>query len=234
VVPAPRDTHSPAPAEPRPSSTPLEPSGADEVPTATPLPKPTPTRNPMHSAMEVDIDTAVEIVDDFWHTHWSDYFPGNYESPVVVGLYDGSDPSAAPQCADRALARGNAFYCSINDSVQWDTNLMYEGYIEGDSWVYLVVAHEWGHAIQHRVPSIKMVGNELQADCLAGAALFGAVDDGTLEFETGDLAEIAVGLSELSDEVAWTASDSHGDAFERIEWFDTGRTEGVKACLAKE
>jgi hypothetical protein len=84
VLPAPRDTHSPAPAEPRPSSTPLEPSGADEVPTATPLPKPTPTRNPMHSAMEVDIDTAVEIVDDFWHTHWSDYFPGNYESPVFV------------------------------------------------------------------------------------------------------------------------------------------------------
>ena len=43
-------------------------------------------------------------------------------------------------------------------------------------WVYLVVAHEWGHAIQYRVPrSLVVRGRELQADCLAATVLPGIV-----------------------------------------------------------
>jgi predicted metalloprotease len=223
----------PAPAETKLPSPTAEPPGSSD-PSATTTPSPTETGELYIAELSEDIDTAVDVVDTFWHEHWSDFFPGKYTSPEVVGLYDGNNPSTAPRCGDDVLEPGNAYYCSANDTVQWDAQLMAEGYADGDSWVYLVVAHEWGHAIQHRVPSIEMNADELQADCFAGAALFGAAEDGTLVLEDGDLREIASGLSDLSDEVEWADSDSHGDPFERIEYFNEGREDGVEACFAKE
>jgi predicted metalloprotease len=88
---------------------------------------------------------------------------------------------------------------------------MRTGYAKGDSWVYLIIAHEWGHAIQNRLKnSLVAQQKELQADCLAGAALYGAAEkDRTPRIEPGD----------------------HGDAFQRIENFSKGRTGGVKACF---
>lgn len=71
---------------------------------------------------------------------------------------------------------------------------MEKGYANGDTWPYLVIAHEWGHAIQDRLgDSLTEKASELQADCLAGAALFGAAADGELILETGDQKELAAG-----------------------------------------
>ena len=37
----------------------------------------------------------------------------------------------------------------------------------GDTWIYLVIAHEWAHAIQNRLDlGLVANGRELQADCL--------------------------------------------------------------------
>jgi hypothetical protein len=109
---------------------------------------------------------------------------------------------------------------------------MEKGYAEGDTWPYLVIAHEWGHAIQARLgASLTEKADELQADCLAGAALYGAAADGELVFETGDQRELASGLSELGDETPWTSSADHGDSFERIRHFDEGRLHGIARCI---
>lgn len=180
-----------------------------------------------------DLDTAVAAVDEFWRTNWDEHFPGEYESPTVLGLYDGTS-AHSPTCADEALTEFNAFYCFPEDFVAWDESLIAAGFEQvGDSWAYLVVAHEWGHAIQNRIPAARVAEQaELQADCLAGAALYGAVDDGHLAFEQGDMAELAAGLAYLGDEMPWTDSHSHGDSFERVEAFNIGRTGGVTGCLA--
>jgi predicted metalloprotease len=243
-APAPSGSPTPGPSvsapplpvpRPDPAETTLPgPTSAPPQFKATPAPAPSDGGELYVAELSDDIDTAVDIVDTFWHDHWSEYFPGTYAAPEVIGLYDGNDEATAPRCGDDVLGAGNAFYCAVNDTVQWDAQLMAEGYADGDSWVYLVVAHEWGHAIQHRVPSIEMNADELQADCFAGAALFGAARDGNLILEDGDLREIASGLSALSDEVEWADSDSHGDPFERIEWFNRGRTDGVEACFATD
>ena len=52
-----------------------------------------------------------------------------------------------------------------------------------------------------------------------------------LEFEQGDEKEIVDGLNFIADEVPWGMTGDHGDSFQRIESFDTGRTGGVPACL---
>ncbi|MGH8089010.1 MAG: neutral zinc metallopeptidase, partial [Stenotrophomonas sp.] len=105
-------------------------------------------------------------------------------------------------------------------------------FMSGDAWVYLVIAHEWGHAIQARLS--RALGSrqaELQADCFAGAVLYGAHNDGTLQFEQGDEKEIANALARIADDTPWTKQGDHGDPFQRIQAFGTGRSGGVMACL---
>jgi predicted metalloprotease len=98
--------------------------------------------------------------------------------------------------------------------------------------VYLVIAHEWGHAIQDRLDlSLHSLSAELQADCLAGAAIIGAVDDGNLLLEPGDRGEIFQSLAEVADEVEWGDSQDHGSADERIEAYQLGESDGVFGCL---
>jgi predicted metalloprotease len=166
-------------------------------------------------------------VDTFWATHWNAYFTGTYESPEVAGAYTADSPDA-PSCAGEPALPDNAFYCIGEDFLAWDAQLMADGYRSGDSWVYLVVAHEWGHAVQNRVLGLESVAQELQADCLAGATLFGSTD---LEFEEGDTDELAAGLAALADDTPWTDSADHGDASERISFFDVGGQGGVEACM---
>jgi len=179
-----------------------------------------------------DIDGAQTVVDGYWTAHWSDFYTGTYTPPTVVGLYDGTDPDTAPQCGGEPLEAYNAFYCPDNDSVAWDASLLVNGADQiGDSWVYLVIAHEWGHAIQARLEgSLVAQAQELQADCLGAAALYGAVADGTLEFDAGDEQELVTSLSALSDQMPWTMTADHGDAFQRVQWFTLGRNGGVNAC----
>ncbi len=199
-------------------------------PTSTPTAPYTGTITP--DELEGDLNDAVQITDQFWKDHWGDYFRGSYTSPTVVGLYDGNDEPNAPTCFDEPLPPDNAFYCPDGDYVAWDQSLIARGFEIGDSWPYLIVAHEWGHAIQARLKMEQQaVEYELQADCLAAAVLYGAAADGNLEFEEGDEKEIVDSLNFIADETPWTMSGDHGDSFQRIEAFNAGRSGGVKECL---
>lgn len=216
-------------------STSAVPSPVVTTPTTTPTPTPTPTATPTPTpdpALLLDeLKTAEIITNGFWTRHWGDYFPGTYSPPKVVGLYDGNS-ATVPLCGQTPLLADNAFYCPQADFVAWDKGLMEKGYANGDTWPYLVIAHEWGHAIQDRLgDSLTEKAAELQADCLAGAALFGAAADGELILETGDQKELAAGLNFLGDETPWTSSTDHGDSFERIRYFDEGRLHGIARCV---
>jgi hypothetical protein len=179
-----------------------------------------------------DMYGAQEVVNTFWATHWSDYYTGSYQPPTVRGLYDGTDPADTPSCDGVPLQVDNAYYCESEDYVAWDASLLVEGADQiGDSWVYLVVAREWAQAMQARLdPSLLATGEQLQADCLAAAAIFGAQADGTLELEPGDENELIGSLTALADSSPWTSSTDHGDSFERVQWFTLGRSGGVNAC----
>lgn len=183
--------------------------------------------------MDKDISTAVYVVNRYWATHWSQFFTGGYSRPGVFGGYrkGGRRP---PFCGAKRLGYDNAWYCRDGDYLAWDIDLMEEGYSSGDAWVYLVIAHEWGHAVQRRLAgSLLLRTYELQADCLAGAALYGAAADGTLQFERGDLEEIEEAHRRLGDETSWTDVSDHGTAAQRISAFKRGARYGVSACLPR-
>ncbi|WP_067469281.1 neutral zinc metallopeptidase [Actinomadura macra] len=180
-----------------------------------------------------DLRSAATVTNGFWRLHWQELFTGTYRPPRIRGLYNGRDPASAPRCGGKPLEPGNAAYCPSGDFVAWDAQLMRSGYARGDAWVYLVVAHEWGHAIQNRLRrSLVSAASELQADCLAGAALYGAAKDDRLTFEDGDEQEIAAAFRVIGDKAPWTRPGDHGSASQRLRSFSRGGNGGAKACFS--
>ena len=176
-----------------------------------------------------DERTAVSITNEFWN-RWFDDQGLRYIPPEVAGGYVGT---SGPSCAGEPSVPGNAYYCPPENFLAWDENLMRAGYNQiGDAWVYLVIAHEWAHAIQARLEQSQVsVAAELQADCMAGAALQGAVEQGLVSLEPGDSEELAQGLIASADDYPWTDVRSHGDAQQREAAFSTGTDGGVNACV---
>jgi predicted metalloprotease len=183
--------------------------------------------------MDGDIATAVTVVDRFWATHWNEFFMGRYSKPAVFGGYS-SKGRKAPYCGIKRVDLNNAHYCPAGDYIAWDVDFMRRGYRYGDSWVYQVVAHEWGHAVQRRlIRSLVWNAYELQADCLAGATLYGAAEDGILRFEKGDVDELATAYDRLGDRTPWTNTSDHGTTAQRLSAFNRGAGGGVRACLPR-
>jgi uncharacterized protein len=180
--------------------------------------------------MKADEQTAVKATDTFWRKRFPDLFGREYQPPRVEGAYLGEN---GPPCGDQPSVPFNAVYCPTGDFVAWDENLMAAGYQQiGDAWVYLIIAHEWGHSIQARLDrSMVSVDAELQADCLAGATLQGAAQDGIVQIEPGDADEIGDTLSAVADDFPWTKASDHGNAEQRIGAFNQGVEGGVQACL---
>ena len=177
-----------------------------------------------------DERTAVAAIDAFWRETFPEVFGRPYVPPQVKGGYLGED---GPSCSGEPAVPFNAFFCPSQDFIAWDENLMAEGYEKiGDAWVYLIIAHEWGHAIQARLQRDQVsVAAELQADCLAGATLFGAAERGLLALERGDTEELQQTLAAVADDFPWTKESDHGDAQQRISNFNKGAEGGVEACL---
>jgi predicted metalloprotease len=185
------------------------------------------------------MQAALADVDGFWRANWSKVGSGPYKT-VAGGFYAFGDGSTPPCVEDADAVAGNAFYCPAEDVIAWDeVNLvprLQKNY--GDLGVGLVVAHEWGHAIQVRagVTNAPTIFMEQQADCYAGAWVADArrrgdyfqVDDSTLD--------VAItGFLELRDPVGMTNATTpgaHGSAFDRIRAFQEGVDDGVAKCAS--
>jgi predicted metalloprotease len=134
---------------------------------------------------------------------------------------------------------GNAAYCSVSNFVVFDDVGLMPDYYDrfGPFAVGLVLAHEWGHAIQDRADvdalGLPTVYTELQADCFAGAWTRDVADDpGRVAYEPGDLESAVAALIELRD-VPGSAPDdpdAHGSAFDRVSAFQDGYLAGTARC----
>ncbi|TFB76474.1 hypothetical protein E3O06_03775 [Cryobacterium glaciale] len=183
-------------------------------------------------AEEIDdeITDAIDVVDQFWSAHFSEFYGGDeYTPPTGFIPYVAS---GLPYCAGEEVVPDNAAYCYPDNTLLWDQALMDYLYVNGgDAVIYLVVAHEWGHAIQSQITDDYLWNaQELQADCFAAAALYGAAEDRIFTWEEGDTAEITNALTVLADETPWTNIDDHGDPLDRIDAFNDGRIGGVEGC----
>lgn len=94
---------------------------------------------------------AIADLQDYWSKEMPKLYGKDYE-PVKGGFY-AVVPSSGdlPPCASLADdISGNAFYCAKADDVAWDAEGLLPTLKEkyGDFVIPVVLAHEWGHAIQ--------------------------------------------------------------------------------------
>ena len=197
-------------------------------------------------SMEAVMNATVQDIDLFWSVEFPEVWGMEYETPTVNGSYFVSQGDV-PTCGaplDPSSYQGNAFYCGFEDTIQWDhEGLMaplYEQY--GDFTVSLVIAHEWGHAIQNRFgfddSSSPTIISELQADCLAGAwtGHISGNQSEIMSLAPGDLEEAMAGFLLIGDQLGSVPEgpDAHGLSFDRLNAFFDGFESGAARCAQYE
>lgn len=140
------------------------------------------------------------------------------------------------------ITQYGALYCDHGDFMVYDdgdTGILYQLASEfGQSIVGVVLAHEYGHAIQERTGALRQnlptVTTEQQADCFAGAwvAHVHAGDAEGIEFTDDDIRDGLVAMITVRDPIGIDTSSpgGHGSAFDRVGAFQVGFTEGVERC----
>ena len=199
---------------------------------------------------EVDQLAANALAD--LSTFWAEQLPavfGERFEPLAGGFFsvdpDDVDPSVYPDgvgCGtDPRDLQDNAFYCESPDapnadSISWDRAFLAQlSDASGRFLPALVMAHEYGHAIQARVgyPGTSIL-TETQADCLAGAwtAWVAAGEAQHTSIREAELDEVLGGYLQLRDPVGTRqgSEQAHGSFFDRVSAFQEGFDAGAEAC----
>lgn len=199
---------------------------------------------------EVDVlaRNALADLEVFWAGQFPDVFGTDFQQ--LQGGYFSVDPgNADPAAYPRGIGCGaaasdvesNAFYCVApdapnSDSISYDRAFLSDLGAEFGRFIpALVMAHEFGHAVQARVaaPSAS-IAVETQADCLAGTWTRW-VAEGEAEhsiLRTPELDELLRGYLQLRDPVGTSAGEdqAHGSYFDRVAAFQEGFDSGAEAC----
>jgi len=192
---------------------------------------------------------ALADLEEFWSSMFPDVFGQRFQ-PLSGGYFsvDPNDvdreqyPGGVVGCGARPLeAEDNAFYCQApntlhSDAITYDRAFLAELADEFGRFIpSLVMAHEFGHAVQARVrPPRSSIATETQADCYAGAWTRW-VADGNAEhsrLREPELDELLRGYLELRDPVGTStaAQSAHGSYFDRVSAFQEGFDDGAEAC----
>ena len=186
------------------------------------------------------VAAAVLDAEAFWEREYEDLYGSPYD-PISGGYWPYGPDSEQPPCGEPAPdysdIAGNAFYCPSDDLIAWDNVNLVPGLYEefGGFTLGIVMAHEFGHAIQSRAGvEGDTIMTELQADCFAGAWTSDVAEGNSqyFELEVDDLDKAIAGFLELRDTVGTSAVEpaAHGTGFDRIGAFTEGFEGGLETC----
>ena len=185
------------------------------------------------------------------NTWWEQTYPEVYGEawrPLkgdVYAAYPGR-PDDLPGCGEPRTSYDEvqefvAFYCGLGDFIVYDdgeNGLLAElADSFGAGTIGIVLAHEYGHAIQQRSGvldrNLPTVTSEQQADCFAGAwAGRAARNEGGISFTDADVRAGLIAMLEVRDPVGIDqfSPGGHGSGFDRVGAFQTGFVEGPVRC----
>lgn len=188
---------------------------------------------------------SISDLEEFWKFAYPDTFEGEFEPVKDVVSWD-SDAWDGTFCDETTEGLVNAGYCEEDNTIGWDRTVLMPAlrHANGDMAITMVLAHEYGHAIQ-KLATINPKGvptlvTEQQADCLAGVYVRWVAEGKSPRFtlSTGDgLNNLLAAMISFRDPVMsqndyYSTADEHGSAFERISAFQFGFTDGAAACKA--
>jgi predicted metalloprotease len=191
-------------------------------------------------------DTLKDAIVDI-QEYWTDEFPELYGTdyePIPRERIIAAKPGVKlPKCQGTTVtyadAQGNAFYCYRSNFIAYDDVGLFPSLHEqfGGLAVPLVLAHEWGHAIEDRAGNAgeRVILKELQADCFAGAWLKHVADGDSarIELADGNLDAALAALLNFADEPGTSEENTpqaHGSGFDRVSALQQGFDAGAEAC----
>ena len=197
---------------------------------------------------EIDELAAASIsdIEDFWETAYGETFDEDFTPVEALISWDAGGFESQQFCGEDTYGLVNAGFCFLDDTIGWDRGELLPALRDsfGDIAVTNVLAHEYGHAIQHQAKLNKKdtptLVSEQQADCFAGAYMRWVAEGNSPRFtlSTADglnsllAAVISFRDPLLSEQEHDTGEDEHGSAFERITAFQFGFTDGAASCAA--
>lgn len=253
------DDTDPADAVGTPESVPPSP---DTVPEVTLPPIVEPELNveiPLANVVDIDpgkpdrdydefLAVALTDIEQWWTRMFPEVYGTEFE-PLEGGIYAGypERETDLPGCGEPItsyddLSQFVAFYCEFGDFMVYDDDnrdvLAPLASEFGPAVMGIVLAHEYGHAIQGRVGALDRrlatIITEQQADCFAGAWTGQAYDGESELLRLGD-ADVRAGLIAMlsvRDPVGTNqfVPGGHGSAFDRVGAFQVGFVEGPGRC----
>ena len=199
--------------------------------------------------VDTEVRDALVDITDFWQQAFPQAY-GKPFQPLQGGVFSvdsrNVDESAYPPtgigCAQQPLdpeeTKDNAFYNPDCDTIAYDRPLLSELSKDyGRALPPIVLAHEFGHAIQGRVgfaANGRSIQDETQADCFAGAWTAWVVAGRAqhVAIRKPELDDVLRGYLTLSDPVGSDPDNSqaHGSFFDRVSAFSDGYDKGVTSC----
>ncbi len=179
---------------------------------------------------------------------WEEQFPAIYGAdfaPLAGGIYAAypERTEAIPGCGTPETTylevQGNAFYCLDGDFMAYDDAELLPQLVDqlGQSAVAVVLAHEFGHAVQFRADEFGQptILKEQQADCFAGAwtAHVARGESEVIKFGDDDIRGGLVAMIQVRDPVELGGqidANSHGTGFDRVGAFQDGFLGGAERC----
>jgi predicted metalloprotease len=192
---------------------------------------------------------ALADLNAFWSRAYPTFFRAPF-TPLKNGYFsvdsDAIDEKAYPATgigcagspAQPSEVAGNAYYDPRCDLIVYDRALLEElSHDYGRFLAPVVMAHEFGHAMQGRfgfAADGRSIQDETQADCFAGAWTRWVRDGKAqhLRLRTPELDDVIRGFLLLRDDVGSDPNDSqaHGSYFDRVSAFYEGFDGGVGSC----
>src|SRR5262245_7932354 len=191
---------------------------------------------------DAGIDATIADVQSYWAETMPAVYGADYEPIPADRLIPYSQSNPPPACGGYGTTpysevAGNAFYCSEGDFVAWDEQELLPRLTEefGAFAPALVLAHEWGHAVQARIgfETYQTVYMEQQADCFAGSwSAHVASGESDLHLADADLDTALAGFLQLRDPsgVDGSQQGAHGNGFDRVRAFQDGYEGGAEVC----
>jgi predicted metalloprotease len=189
---------------------------------------------------------AISDIEEFWEAKYGESFDGSFDPVTELISWDANGFDDTEFCGDTTYGIVNAGYCLDDHTIGWDRGEFLPSLQQahGDMGVAMVLAHEYGHAIQYQSGmadhDTATLVSEQQADCLAGAYMRWVAEDNSPRFtlSTADglntVLAAVIGFRDplLNIDDPEVGVDEHGSAFERVSAFQFGFTDDVAACAS--
>lgn len=185
---------------------------------------------------------AIDDIQSYWQAAFGLEFHGETFEPVeklVSWNARASRNQAIEFCKETTYHLVNAAYCRSDNSIGWDRAMLLPTMSEtfGKMSVVMVLAHEYGHAIQTMAELVTkktpVLVKEQQADCFAGAFMRHVAEGKSKHFtiNTSDgLNSVLAATVSIRDSDPDDPESVHGSAFERVTAVQIGFTDGPRGC----